>query len=85
MRLHDNLYCHERSRRYECKAVRHLIDHVVAHYESSEIAVVAVVLVTARGPINTSLGLDEWITARSTASHGGTPRRQSIIRVAVTR
>ena len=82
---HDNLYSYERARRYECKAARHLKNHIVADNESGEVAVVAVVLVTARGPINSSLGLDEWITARSTASHGGTPRRQSIIRVAVTR
>ena len=61
MRLHDNLYCHERARRYECKAVRHLIDHVVAHYESSEIAVVAVVLVTARGSVHTGFGLDKRV------------------------
>ena len=83
---HDNLYSYERARRYECKAVRHLKDHFVADNESREVAVVAVILVTARGPINSGFGLDERITARSlAASHGGTPPRQLIIRVAVTR
>ena len=64
--------------------MRHLKDHIVVDYESSEVAVVAVVLITARGAINTGFGLDEWITARSlAASHGGTSRRPLIIRVAV--
>ena len=83
---HDNLYRYERVRRYECKAARHLKEDIIADNESCEVAVIAVVLVTARGPINSSLGLDEWITARSlAASTGGTPGRQLIIRVAVTR
>ena len=60
---HDNLYGYERARRYECKAARHLKDHIVIDYESSEVAVVAVVLVTARGAVNTHFGLDEWIKA----------------------
>ena len=83
---HDNLYRYERVRRYECKAVRHLKEHIVADNEFRKVAVVAVVLVTACGPVNASLGLDERITARSpAASHGGTPPRQLIIKVAVTR
>ena len=73
-------------RRYECQAARHLKEQVVADNESREVAVVAVVLVAACGPVNAGLGLDERITARSlAASHGGTPPRQLIIRVAVTR
>ena len=83
---HDNLYRYERVRRYECKAARHLKEHIIADNESREVTVIAVVLVTARGSVNASLRLDERITARFLAtSPGGTQRRHLIIRVAVTR
>ena len=40
----------------------HLKDHVVGDYESSEVAVIAVVLIATRGPIYSRFGLDEWIS-----------------------
>ena len=64
--------------------MRQLIDDVIGDYESCKVAVVAIVLVTTRGSVNSGFGLDEWITARGlTASHVWNTRRPVIIRVAV--
>ena len=56
--------------RGDTSAMRHLIDYVIGDYESCKVAVVVVVFIATRGAVNSGFGLDEWITARFTASHG---------------
>ena len=67
-------------KRKDTSAMRQLIDDVIGDYETSKVAVVAIIFVTASGTVNTGFRLDEWVTARGpSASHG----RNKITRVAV--
>jgi hypothetical protein len=50
-------------------AMRQLIDDVIGDYESSKVTVVAIIFVATRRSVNTGFGLDEWVTARRSASH----------------
>ena len=54
--------------RIDTSAMRQLIDDVIGDDETSKVAVVAIIFVTARGTVNTGFRLDEWVTARSTSA-----------------
>ena len=64
--------------------MRHLkLTNIIGDYKSVQVGAIIVVLVGARISINTDLGLDERVAARTVIPYGGIARWPVIIGVAV--